>query len=419
MQKRHQFLPFVILFVSALLLSGCEERGDWIKFRGENGLGTTSTSIRPPLAIKWKLQLQQKGDIAKFFNPPIIMDDTIYFGSYDGNFYALDIKSGYMRWHFETGNHINSIPCGDAANVYFGSDDGKLYAVARKTGKEVWHFNTGELVQSLVMKYKDMIVFVTNEGAGYFLDTNGELLFTIPNPNWSKYTFQIFKDTLYFAPSVSGYSGLSTFNVTTREYGWELDPAIMNAYWYSPEAVDDNRVYLSTATYFTDNLLFNFYALDRKDGRVLWQADTQSEWSKAARFSDTLELLDNYKELLDYMAPSVWRDLVVYIVGDTKVRAFFARSGILAWEHTFDFHTSSAPTIAGDRIYFGLDGSDGKAYATESAVSPKLVCLGAADGRTLWETPIEGKVLSAPVIAGKWIVFGTDQHIFYVLEEVF
>jgi hypothetical protein len=32
---------------------------------------------------------------------------------------------------------------------------------------------------------------------------------------------------------------------------------------------------------------------------------------------------------------------------------------------------------------------------------------------------IEGALLSAPVISGKWIIFGTDKNMFYVLEELY
>jgi outer membrane protein assembly factor BamB len=401
------------------LCVSCEEQRDWVMFRGETGQGATSTSVRPPLAVKWKLQLQLKGDIAKFFNPPVILDNTIYFGSYDGNFYALDIESGYMRWVFKTGNHINSIPSGDADNVYFGSDDGKVYAVSRKTGEEKWSYATGEYVQSLVTKYEDMIVFVTNQGAGYFLNTDGKLLFTIPNGSWEKYTFQIYMDTMYFAPGGShSRSGLSAFNIKKRNADWELDPSMMAASWYSVPAVDENRVYTSCATYYGDYLVFDYYALNRKSGLVLWQASVKAAFSPTSQ-ADSYDLLYDYIELLDYMAPSLWRDLVIYTSGDTKVRAYYTNNGLLAWEHSFDFHTSSAPTIAGDRLYFGLDGSDSPRYILKTKVPPKLVCLAATDGRQLWDMPIEGKVLSAPVIAGKWIVFGTDQHIFYVIEEVF
>jgi outer membrane protein assembly factor BamB len=52
-------------------------------------------------------------------------------------------------------------------------------------------------------------------------------------------------------------------------------------------------------------------------------------------------------------------------------------------------------------------------------MSPELIVLSARDGRVLWRLPIEGALLSAPVVAGKWIIFGTDQNLFYVLEELY
>jgi outer membrane protein assembly factor BamB len=419
--KLRRFRPRALICAAIILLfTACGEQRDWLRFRGEGGQGATATSVRPPLAVKWKLKLQLKDDQARYFNPPIIIDGVIYFGSYDGNFYALDIESGYMKWVFKAGQRLNSIPCGDENNVYFGSDDGKLYAVSRRTGKLVWSYNTGEEVQSQIMKYKDMIVFVTNNGAGYFLNTEGMLLFTIPNPVWQKYTFQILDDTMYFAPGNDTDSyGMSPFHIPTKTYQWTLDTSSIAAYWYSVPAVDNRRVYMSTATPDGNSLLFNYIAMDRRDGRILWQTQDQSTFSQYANFGDASELADRYKELLDYMAPSLWGDLVIYASGDTKVRAYFARSGALAWDHQFDFHTSSSTTVAGDRVYFGLDGGDDVDYAGKADTPSKLVCLSASDGRQLWETPIEGRMLSAPVIAGKWIVFGTHQHIFYVLEEVF
>jgi len=421
LRPKRQRWPRAVLPAAALfVLVSCGGQRDWLRFRGEGGLGATSTSVRPPLAVKWKLNLQVNPDVARYFNPPIIIDGVIYFGSYDGNFYALDIESGYMRWVFKAGQRINSIPCGDANNVYFGSDDGKLYAVSRRTGKLVWDYATGEEVQSQIMTYKNMIVFVTNSGAGYFLDTDGKLLFTIPNPVWQKYTFQILDDTMYFAPGNETDSfGMSPFHIPTRTYQWTLDTSAMGAYWYSVPAVDDRRVYMATATPDGSSLVFEFMAVDRRDGRMLWMTPEESTFSRYSNFGSAYDLIDQYKELLDYEAPSLWGDLVIYAVGDTKVRAYYRRSGVLAWEHQFDFHTSSSTTVAGDRVYFGLDGSDDPNYASDKKVPSKLVCLSASDGRLLWETPIEGRMLSAPVIAGKWIVFGTHQHVFYVLQEVF
>jgi len=62
-------------------------------------------------------------------------------------------------------------------------------------------------------------------------------------------------------------------------------------------------------------------------------------------------------------------------------------------------------------VYFGLMGND---YSPS-----KLVCISARDGRLLWQMETEGSILSAPVISGKRVIFGTDKNVFYVLEQVF
>lgn len=409
----------VILSASLLFFNSCTESNEWVMFRGENGKGTTTSTVSPPIALKWKLELQQETDEAKFFNPPIIMDGVIYFGSYDGNFYALDIETGFMRWVFKTGDHINSIPFGDTHNVYFGSDDGVLYAVSKDKGKEVWSYDTGEQVQSLVTKYDDQIVFVTNsDGKGYFINTNGELVHSIPNRSWQKYTFQIYEDTLYFAPGSPGSStSLTAYNIKNREYLWTLGLVVEPAFWYSVPAIEDNRLFMATCVPYYENFLFYYYCMDRNTGEIQWQAEVEGNLTSGTD-QWVYDMIGDYSELLDYMAPCIWRDMVVYTSGDRTVRAFNKYTGISVWEKTFDYHTSSSPTIAGNRIYFGVDGNDGTYYGGLGDVSPRLVCLNAADGNLLWEIDIEGKLLSAPVIAGKWIVFGTDKHLFYVLEEV-
>ena len=149
----------------------------------------------------------------------------------------------------------------------------------------------------------------------------------------------------------------------------------------------------------------------------MWVHTTESEFGMHVN-EPAYVLLNKNKELLDYLAPAIWNNLVIYTSGDTIVRAFNLNSssfsGEIAWEKKFEYITSSAPTIAGDRVYFGLRGDD-----FPGGDPPKLVCLAANNGNVLWQVDLEGAVLSAPVISGKWIVFGTDENYFYVLEEVY
>ena len=191
----------VLLILTTIVLAiACGGGSDWVRFRGKQGRGYTRTAIQPPLAVKWKLRLQFDEFSTLSFNPPVVMDDTIYFGSNDGNFYALDIESGYMRWVFRTDGPINSVPAADEENVYFGSNDGYFYCVSRKDGKEVWSFDTGRKVQSSTVIYRDYVVFTSDIGATYLFTPQGVEYHQIPNRAWLYHTFQLFEDIMYFAP---------------------------------------------------------------------------------------------------------------------------------------------------------------------------------------------------------------------------
>jgi eukaryotic-like serine/threonine-protein kinase len=78
-----------------------------------------------------------------WLSSPAIQNNTIYFGSGDGYFYALNKNTGKQKWKFKTEGIIHSSPALAFGNVYFGGWDTYLHAVNAETGKEVWKFKTG------------------------------------------------------------------------------------------------------------------------------------------------------------------------------------------------------------------------------------------------------------------------------------
>jgi outer membrane protein assembly factor BamB len=404
-----------LLLLLALLLSSCGDGGNWVQFRGDLGRGYTRNGIHPPLGTKWKLELQDEQEPTQSFNPPVVKDDTIYFGSPDGNFYALDLESGYMRWIFKTDGIVNSVPYADERYVYFGSNDGKVYAVSRETGEEAWSYQTESTVQSTIVKHEDTIVFASDGGSVYFLSEDGVLKHRLPNPVWHRSTFQVLDETLYLAPGPRQRPhALGAYDMEQDRYRFILDTSRFNAVWYSFPALSENKMFMSTAAYRGQYWRLSYYAFDRETGEELWSYTEESTFGERVR-RNSEELFRKNLQLLDYMAPVVWRDLVIYTSGDSVVRAFDQDSGNLAWRRRFAYATSSAPIVSGDRLYFGL-------YGDPNAVDgnpPRLISLSAANGRKQWEMDLEGALLSAPVIAGEWLVFGTDQNIFYVLEELY
>ena len=63
-------------------------------------------------------------------SPAVGGDGTVFVGSSDGNFYAIDSRTGTVRWSYAVGSAVNSSPAiGSDGSVYFAADDGNLYAL--------------------------------------------------------------------------------------------------------------------------------------------------------------------------------------------------------------------------------------------------------------------------------------------------
>jgi len=89
--------------------------------------------------LKWKFKT---GDVVH--GSPAISDGSLYVGSWDSYFYALDAADGKEKWRFKTGEDpeihnqvgIQSSPAVADGVVYFGCRDSRFYAVDAATGKE-------------------------------------------------------------------------------------------------------------------------------------------------------------------------------------------------------------------------------------------------------------------------------------------
>jgi len=402
---RRAFMTVVII---SLITTACSRNTDWVQFRGEDGRGVSSSRILPPLGIRWKINLQSGSEKIRSLNPPVVIGDTIYFGSDDGNFYALDVDSGYMRWVFKSGAEINSIPYADKNQVYFGSKDGKLYALSRETGEEIWHFQTQSQINSQVQRYGDYIIFVGDADAFYFLSPDGEEQFNINNPGWYNVTFLVTDDVIYNAFG-HRVELVGPYNINTREFLWFYDYSEIDAIWYSSCAVKGDLVFFGTADVF-NGMYLGYHAYNRHTGETEWRQYKEGIFPRENAYGVWEYFLRNV-DILDFMSPALWKDLAIFTGGDCAARAFNAKTGSLKWEQVFDTPVSSAPTVASGRVYFGLLGND--------FTPPQLMCISARDGKILWQMETEGSILSAPVISGKRIIFGTDKSVFYVLEQVF
>jgi len=87
--------------------------------------------VSPGGIQQWLVSFSQQVAVA----PAIGFDGTIYVGSYDGSFVALNPDNGAELWSYTAGGWVSSSPTiGPDGTIYFGTQYGTLHAIAANPG---------------------------------------------------------------------------------------------------------------------------------------------------------------------------------------------------------------------------------------------------------------------------------------------
>src|SRR5271169_6512411 len=184
-----------------------------------------------------------------YLSSPAIANGVIYFGSGDGNVYALDLATGSLRWKFQTGDVVHASPAVADGTVYVGSWDSYFYALDAATGKQKWRFKSGEDpqihnqvgIQSSAVVADGLVYFGCRDSNLYALDAGtGEKKWAFDNKgSWVISSPIVFEGRVYFATSDSGMfhaldakTGAPAF--TLKFSGWPTfsSPAIAEGILY-------------------------------------------------------------------------------------------------------------------------------------------------------------------------------------------
>ena len=96
------------------------------------------------LSLQWAFAFD--GDV-NAFAPPAVFGDQLFVGSAGGLVYALDAKTGCIRWQYQADGpvrtamrvaELQALRDGAAHAVFFGDQAGGFYAVGAETGKLLW-----------------------------------------------------------------------------------------------------------------------------------------------------------------------------------------------------------------------------------------------------------------------------------------
>ena len=143
-----KFLPVIIVLLTFSFAPG-DSIADWSQFRGDAArTGYTKDPLPTRMELQWTFKTKQTPSPAwpthtriKFDEvfQPIIVGQTVLFGSSsDDQLYALDLKTGKLKWKFFTEGPIRFAPAAWKDRVFVASDDGNLYALSIKDGSLLW-----------------------------------------------------------------------------------------------------------------------------------------------------------------------------------------------------------------------------------------------------------------------------------------
>jgi len=326
----------------------------WPKFRA-NVLQNGRIALKPvidPAARPWSFQTGR----GVFSSPVIDKDGTVYVGSADQKFYAID-RFGKEKWRIQTAGIIDSSALLDSkGRVYFGSGDGHVYAANRADGTLLWTFGaqtTADVKREFGIQPHNVNWFEGNIG----LLPDGTLL--APNDNYVVYGID--RDTgrrkAQYLSNEMGWSLPAVNAVTGRLFFGSTYPALRTVLSYDIASGERRWVRGGLGSVAATSLLTSSKAnggvvVGGFDGylRAYQQSGGQEIWKTGLR--------DHI-----YSSPAqLSSGLLIQPAADGTVYAIDPKDGHIVWAFDTLEPIRSSPAVDGnDVIYVGS--GEGRLYA--------------------------------------------------------
>jgi outer membrane protein assembly factor BamB len=342
---------------------------DWPLFRGNpEQTGVSATKLPDKLREVWKFKAKDgiEGTAA-------IAGGKVFIGSFDKNLYALDLKTGEVKWKYAAGP-IKAPPGVRDGVVYVGDEDGGFHAVDADTGKLKWKFDAGSEVTS----------GTGFAGTDVLFGTSGETLFCLTKDGKKKWEFKVEGGPVHATPAVVGTTTFvagcdSALHVIDTKTGKEVRSIELAGQVGSTGALAGDVMYVGTMTN-------EVQAIDWKAGKVLW---TYRAERRQQPFQASVALTDT---------------LVLGGSKDKRLHAIDRKTGAAKWDFLTTGRIDSSPVVVGKRVYFGtLDG--------------KFIVLDIEKGVAVQEIVLDSEIIGSPAVANGRIVIATVKGNVYCFGE--
>jgi|GEM_PF-3940740 len=262
-----------------------------------------------------------------------ISDGVAYFGAGDGSLYAVDVNTPAEIWRVKAQNPILSTPVvadGTLFTQHFS--DNALTALDIKTGKLKWMFQTAGQVYYNPAVINNTAYFFTAAKYVYSVDIKtGEMKWRIKlSSDFPSFEPVIYKDLFLF---YSLDTSITAFDMESGRERWRQHAGYVDGNVTEGISIGDGMVFAASQSieYTKDQDLRRLMALDAASGQPIWQSVTNSE---------------------RFYTP-VYHDGIVYTSSlNGAVAAFDAKSGERRWDFNFENWTYRLAAHGGN-IYIG------------------------------------------------------------------
>jgi len=338
---------------------------DWPLHRG-NATQTGVSDEKLPDKLEYKWEFKTKNGVE---GTVVISDGVVYVGSADKHLYALDLKSGQLKWKTQLGI-ITASPGVNGDRVYVGDADGKFYCLNKATGAVIWTFETEGQISAAPNFDGDNVLIPAHDSTLYCLNKEGKKIwdFKIEGPIYGGVA--VAKGATFLAGCDS------MLHVLDVKTGKSLGSVDLKGQSGSAAAVFGDHLYVGT---MSNQVL----AINLKTLKIEWEFE-------APRRKQPF-----------YASAAVNEDLVVIGCRDDKVWGIDRKTGKRKWDFLTDHKVDGSAVIVGQRIFVGS--FDQKFYVLN------------LKGEKIAEYSLDGAIMGSPAVSGGCVVICTDKGTVYCL----
>ncbi len=324
---------------------------------------------------------------------PLVAGDYVYFGNAKGVFYAVQKKTGAIKWKYETGQAIHSSATIANGKIFFADNQQALYALNEKDGKLVWKYSFGKKLDypwrfdyfySSPVIYNDKIVIGGDDGYVHLVNhKDGKEVWKYKALTVIRTTVAVESNMAYFGDVNGAFYALDMLTGKNKWLYSTMGDTLKSEDWGY-----DRKAILSSPVVYQNKIIFGardgfVYCID-KQGNLVWKYDHDISWAIST--------------------VAIKEDKVITGTSDGSfVQALDINNGKELWRYNGSTLFWASPLIVGTKIYIG--GFDGQLY-----------CIDLNTGKRISQFASNSTILSSAVYNDQMIFVGSDDGNLYALK---